>query len=814
MKACVHKQILKFFFLALVFFPWSVFSQEIVTSKSSYEGGYNISCYGASNGSINIVVVDGQPPFLYNWSNGSFAKNQTNLSAGTYTVVVTDVNGNTVSTSINLTEPKLLEVFLNPIIKEGGYNISSKGGYDGEIRTQVVGGVPPYTYVWNNSSTGDGIGELTIGTYSVVVTGMNGCTATASTTLTEPTELKILSITSPLHHGFNVSCYEGNDGQIDLAVTGGVLPYSYQWSTGEFSEDLLEKEPGTYWVIVRDDAETAVAGQILLTGPSQPKVQLTPSVFPNGKNISCYGCANGTISTIVTGGASPYQYSWNNGATTSNLSGLSADGYNVQITDANNCILESGINILGPDREDWTMMGNAGTNPATNFFGTTDNKDVVFRSNNTERLRIKSNGVVETLSSLKIANPSSEQYSSVYVDSAGILQVARPDPHGNQCREPAEGWFRDNCSQALLGNIFKYPFFGNVGIGTDTPTAKIHVMGAGKFSHAGTPENSVIIGHDGNDGSIEQIGNGGLLINKWSLKNIKLCTGTSGDVEIGGSTNLATLRGKVGIGTMSPTEKLEIVHSSDSGGTGGLRLNNFSANNRNSEIKFAQSNSNLWAMGCDLRHNNSQDFFIYDNVTNSGFGAARFYINNLGNIGIGNANPTTRLDVSGKGRFDSLQITSLSGNSGKIMTLDNSGNLQVSPLSISSLGQWNNHGSGIFYNSGKVFIGMSSCNQCTDFDLYVEGGIAAREIRVMVSNFPDFVFDDDYKLMDLKTLEKHIADFKHLPGIPSAQDVSDTNGIDLGAFQLLLLQKIEEQTLYIISLQNQIFELNTKMAKN
>jgi hypothetical protein len=455
----------KISFALLFFLPVLSSGQEIIMTPSYYAGGYNIGCHGGNDGSINIVIVDGAAPFLFNWSNGSFAKNQSGLTAGTYTVIVTDVNGNTFSNSIDLSEPKLLEVSLYPVVREGGYNISENGGHDGVIDVGIKGGVSPYTYLWTGGSTEERLGELTAGTYSVIVTGTNNCSASASVTLTEPTELQIISITSPTHNGFNISCSDAKDGEITLTVTGGTGNYTYQWSNGSFTKDLNELDPGNYSVIVRDEAGVAEAGQITLTGPSPMEAQLTATVFPNGKNISCYGCANGHISTIIAGGAAPYTYLWNDGATTINRNGLIAGGYNVQITDANGCRSEAGVNIQGPEREDWTMMGNTGTDPATNFFGTVDNKDMVLKTNNIERLRIKSDGIIEANALLKMDSASVDSFRTAFVDQNGILRTAKPDPGGTVCFQPTSHWLSNPCG-SNPNDIISYPISGRVGIGT------------------------------------------------------------------------------------------------------------------------------------------------------------------------------------------------------------------------------------------------------------------------------------------------------------------------------------------------------------
>mgnify|MGYP006910647796 CR=1 FL=1 len=114
-------------------------------------------------------------------------------------------------------------------------------------------------------------------------------------------------------------------------------------------------------------------------------------------------------------------------------------------------------------------------------------------------------------------------------------------------------------------------------------------------------------------------------------------------------------------------------------------------------------------------------------------------------------------------------------------------------------------------SGGNVGIGTDSPGS---FKLAVEGTIGAREIKVLTTNpFPDFVFHKDYKLMPIYELESYIATNSHLPDFPSAKEIEKSNGIALGDMQLKLLQKLEEQTLYIIQLQKQIDELKDSLKK-
>jgi hypothetical protein len=124
--------------------------------------------------------------------------------------------------------------------------------------------------------------------------------------------------------------------------------------------------------------------------------------------------------------------------------------------------------------------------------------------------------------------------------------------------------------------------------------------------------------------------------------------------------------------------------------------------------------------------------------------------------------------------------------------------------------------------SGKIFMGVNytnfqtpSCTDCDGYRLFVKDGIRTEQIKVdvaSVNNWADYVFEKDYQLMPLPALKAYVNENKHLPEVPSAQEVVD-NGLELKAMNTLLLKKVEELTLYVIKLNEEVSDLKTK-AKN
>ncbi|HMZ48965.1 MAG TPA: SprB repeat-containing protein, partial [Flavobacteriales bacterium] len=227
-----------------------------------------------------------------------------------------------------------------------------------------------------------------------------------------------LTLVPTNYNGYHVSCSGVSDGSIDLGVTGGTPPYTYAWSTGATTQDVSGLRAGYVSVQVRDAANGDARGELTLTEPPGLSVDAVPYMYSNGHHISCHSCYNGNIQVTVAGGVAPYSYSWLDGPVTEDRIWLDAGTYQVDVSDANGCMKKSeSMTLTQPERSDWTMSGNAGTYPGTHYIGTSDNKDVVFKSNGQERLRLMAAG------ELKIPALASENgYGLLMADSMGTVK--------------------------------------------------------------------------------------------------------------------------------------------------------------------------------------------------------------------------------------------------------------------------------------------------------------------------------------------------------------------------------------------------------
>lgn len=404
------------------------------------------------------------------------------------------------------------------------------------------------------------------------------------------------------HNGYAISCFGGRDGHIDLTVSGGSPPYTYEWSTGASTQDISGLAAGYYRVAVYDNNGGSAQGEITLGEPEQLMGTATAFEYPNDFHVSCHSCYNGSIDAGAVGGVAPYTYEWKDGPTVEDRSGLGARDYSVVVRDANGCEAEQVTLILRePQRNDWTMNGNAGTDPASQYVGTSDSKDLVFRTNGLERIRLMANGEVKL-------NVPGMGAGPLYRDADGILRagslpVALPLP-ATPCALTLGSYPLVDQHWRIDGNVFLFP----------------------------------------------------------------QC-----DPE---------LMPRIGTRTPNP-------------------------------ISF---------------------------ITND---ETRMVLTGEGKLGIGTVPPSGPID---------------------------------------------------------------------QYRLFVEDGIATRDVLVKQGVWPDHVFHEGYRLMPLEDLRQWLREHHHLPGIPSAAEVEEKGGVEVGDLQRRMLETIEQQALYILQLEERLARVEQRIG--
>jgi gliding motility-associated-like protein len=313
---------------------------EVITLTLEITSDYNgehISCFGAEDGQITATMTGGATPYVYDWNNGETTAIISGLKAGNYTLNASDNNGCDISEAITLVNPQILNSTIEVTTDYNGEDISCHGASDATVVVNPTGGVAPYTYAWSNNRDTQTITGLPAGTYTVEYTDKNGCKKSNSITVTQP---EILNISAVIK---NVSCNGGNDGEIDITPTGGVLPYDFSWDHGPQTEDVVDLPAGTYAVTLTDANLCFFILENLVVDPTAIKLSVVVT------DALCFGDANGAIDLSVEGGTPPYRYEWTNFETTEDITGLIIGTYTVVVTDDNDCFTDISGTVNQPD---------------------------------------------------------------------------------------------------------------------------------------------------------------------------------------------------------------------------------------------------------------------------------------------------------------------------------------------------------------------------------------------------------------------------------------------------------------------------------
>ncbi|UKN01989.1 T9SS type A sorting domain-containing protein [Paracrocinitomix mangrovi] len=328
----------------LICFSFVGFAQPVI----NVDNVVDVTCFGDSDGAINVTITGGIAPYTYDWDNdgtGDFddPEDLSGLTAGTYTLIVVDDLGTSDTLAITVNSPTELVLSITNASNE------SCAGADGSFQVTATGGTPSYLYSIDNNITQQASGLYTglfAGIYEAITTDNNGCTDTVLVAISSDPPFSVSLTVTP------ESCTGAGDGAI-TTVTNGSPPVVFDWDTdgvGDFDDpqDLTGLSEGTYTLTAIDGNGCIDGGSVYVNVSTAGGVEFdVDSITP----VDCNNNPVGEIFISNTLGTPPFTFDWDNDGTgdnddTEDLTGLTAGSYNLLVEDGAGCQLS--LNVVVP----------------------------------------------------------------------------------------------------------------------------------------------------------------------------------------------------------------------------------------------------------------------------------------------------------------------------------------------------------------------------------------------------------------------------------------------------------------------------------
>jgi len=327
--------------------------QELPSSTVTTNG---VLCFGDASGSATVSGTGGTVPYMYSWSNGATTSSATNLTAGSYSVLLTDANNCSNTNSVIISQPTQFTLTFS---SSDLTDVSCTGGNNGSYFINASGGTLPYNYSWSNGQTSAAATNLTVGYYFAQVSDANGCGLQQldSILISEPDSI---ILTFDVIDAF---C-SNNNGQVDLSVTGGIAPYNFTWSNGPVTEDQVDLSEGIYAVTVSDMNGCSKSDSIYVNSTYDPVLDSATYALASC-DISC----DGSI-TLLIQDTTGVTYLWDDpNAQTGNIAtNLCSGAYSVYIEGPTGCNITQYFTLFAQDN-DPIITGNVNYNSQPVFEG-------------------------------------------------------------------------------------------------------------------------------------------------------------------------------------------------------------------------------------------------------------------------------------------------------------------------------------------------------------------------------------------------------------------------------------------------------------
>ncbi|MBK9042934.1 MAG: T9SS type A sorting domain-containing protein [Saprospiraceae bacterium] len=299
----------------------------------------NVTCFGGQDGNINITSNGGLEPYQYVWSNGLQNENIDNLTAGNYTVTISDATGCEIIETFDIYQPS--KIAANATTTQP----TCYGESNGSIETFAIGGNGNFSYLWSNGQTGLGLADISAGQYHITISDVLGCFSVESYTISEPDKINTNGVVT---HNL---CFGNDTGTIETTTKGGTGDFEYLWSNGTVNQRISDLAAGEYILTVTDENLCISVDTFTIT---QPEVLALSSVNPV---LVITDTEDALLNILTSGGTAPYSYVWyKNGekleTDTSYITTREIGDYHVVVTDANGCFIIS---------ETWTITRTSST---------------------------------------------------------------------------------------------------------------------------------------------------------------------------------------------------------------------------------------------------------------------------------------------------------------------------------------------------------------------------------------------------------------------------------------------------------------------